>query len=263
MIFHTHIPDAYDFAILLTASIGCSNIASHINSRWFQDGDVNSTKIHWIVKFLIVLWGFYCIPIEKLFHSNWIWQCISVLPAIGLGLFTVQIELYVNRLMARKKTLIVKKPNISRYVYHRVIENKTKGLMHCVSRNSAKLKHTQEHYAHLDSKIKNYSVIDITLVAIFEEIIYRGFLWKISGMFENSWLFSLSCLISIFLFGISHITFGKGQFISKFFLGLICMISVLIVHSVLPAIIIHVVFNLFAYCSAKVESYGLQNGFNY
>ena len=72
-----------------------------------------------------------------------------------------------------------------------------------------------------------YQLNDIVLVAIFEEIIFRGFLWKLALQLPTMLLTVSAWILSVLLFGASHLTLGKGQFISKSLLGIFCMLSVI------------------------------------
>jgi hypothetical protein len=242
---HIHENNVYGLAILITCSLGCSNIASHLYSRWFAHSKINVISIHAIVKLCIVLWGMLFISWRLLFDTAPLLQFGGVFSGIILGWIAVNIELYINRKLVRHAALHVN--HRAQYRYHRKIENKAQGMMKKIISQKVNLRNVQEHHARLDGELNNYQLRDIILVAIFEEILFRGYLYQLGLYCSSLFLTIIVWLTTTILFGASHITLGKGQFLSKTILGSICLLSVVIFHSLLPAIVIHVFFNLFAY----------------
>ncbi len=235
----------YGKAILLTCSLGCSNIASHLHSRWFPQRDVNVVLIHWLVKAVIVLWGLLFIPIFTLFNASALQHLLSIAPALLLGKMGIKIEYIIRRWYMRRQ--VSKTMSQKRYIHYKNMSNKTMGLAVSIQKNKVNLKNVHEHHARLDSQIKQYTLRDIILVAIGEEFIFRGFLWQLSLLWHEKVWVIISLILTVVLFGAAHLTLGKGQFLSKTILGIFCLLSVIVSHSILPAIIIHVIFNIYAY----------------
>jgi hypothetical protein len=236
----------YATAILMLSCLGCSNIASHLHSRWFSHGQINVVLIHWVVKACIVLFGITVISWQTLFNTPVWFELVSVIPAIFLGIAAVKFEYFVCRKNIRSRSsLLVPQPK--RYIYHQPISNATQGIAKHTLITKVNLKNVHEHHSRLDSELKHYSLRDIILVAITEEVIFRGYLWQLCLYFQSKWLSSIALIVTVILFGASHITLGKSQFVSKTFLGATCLLCVLVVHSVIPAIIVHVVFNIYAH----------------
>lgn len=98
-----------------------------------------------------------------------------------------------------------------------------------------------------------------------EEIIFRGFLWQLALLMPSRLLTYLVLVLSVILFGASHISMGRGQFLSKTILGIFCLTPVLLTQCILPAILIHVIFNIFAYHAMKTttQQYTQKRGFSY
>lgn len=235
---------AYAIAIVLTLSLGCSNIASHLYSRWFYSAN-NVILIHWLLKSVIILLGLFLIPIESMFSGSLVIQAVSVPLAIIIGILCVNFEKFINRSFRPRKINEFKSKN--KYVYHDLTKNMTHGLSSQITLPKINLKNIHEHHAGLDSDLRSYQLRDIVLVAISEEIIFRGFLYQMAVNLHSLTLCMFANLLITILFGASHITFGKGQFISKILLGTSCLTLVIMTHCLLPAIIIHVVFNVVAY----------------
>lgn len=245
-LIHTLNSQFYMYTVLLTCSLGCSNIASHLHSRWFSAGSVNVVLLNWIVKAIIITLGIFYISWSSMF-SGPIWmQFLSVIPAIFFGIFCVKLEYFIQRFNLRKGK-VIKTDAPQRYVYLQPISNQTQGIAPAVISNKHNLKNIHEHYARLDSKINNYMLRDIVLVAICEEVIFRGYLYQLSCMFDSQVAVAIALGVTVLLFGISHITLGRGQFLSKTILGMVCLFAVILAHSLLPAVVIHVVFNTYAY----------------
>ncbi len=233
----------YQTVILILLSLGCSNIASHIHSRWFANKAVNVVMLHNVIKFIIVIWGMSLIPIYSLFNAT-IWvQILSFFPALLLAVYSVKIE----RFIYRKNNKIRLVAQIKQYITQKSIENKTQGLAKKNLTNKVNLKNVHEHHARFDSVISGYQLRDIVLIAIFEEIIFRGFLWQLSLKLQIKSLIIISLLSTVILFGATHLTLGRGQFYSKTILGFFCLTEVVLTNSIFPAIVTHVVFNIFAY----------------
>jgi membrane protease YdiL (CAAX protease family) len=95
----------------------------------------------------------------------------------------------------------------------------------------------------------HFELAIIVVIALLEEIIFRGFALHIAFMTIHPFFIFLTIFFSTFLFGLSHIQIGNDQFFAKSFLGLLCVLVTLIFHSLLPAIIIHATLNIFAYFS--------------
>src|SRR5687768_8776733 len=88
--------DSYNLAILVTCSIGCSNIASHIHSRWLAKSAINPLVVHVIIKFLLIIWALFIYP-WHFFNSSIGVNLFSIFPAI-LGAFIVlRIEMNLFR----------------------------------------------------------------------------------------------------------------------------------------------------------------------
>jgi len=245
----TLIPDAktYGIAILLMLSLGCSNIASHIHSRWFAHKRTNSILLQWIVKFFIILFGITIFPIQELFLSP-LWKQLVALPiAVLLGIFALKFEFYIKRILLRRKKYAPQATMNSRYIYHQATASKKFGMTSSHFAGKTNLKNIHEHHAKQDASLTGFNLRDIILVAIGEEIIFRGFLWQFSLLMPSLWLNYTVLIFSVILFGASHISMGKGQFLAKTILGTCCLASVLFAHSILPAIITHVIFNICAY----------------
>lgn len=236
----------YGIAILITCSIGCSNISNHLYSRWLYHKTENMIRVHWVVKLLIIIWGLLFVDLYSLFQGCFWAQIISLFPAIMLGILAVHIEIVIHRRRSVKRRYASYEIK-SHYTVHQTLNNKTNGLSVRSSSNKVNLKNVHEFHARFDAAITHYTLLDIIIVAACEEIIYRGFLWKLAFQL-NCILWTICALLcSVVLFGASHLSLGKGQFLSKTILGGLCMIGVLIVHSVIPAIVTHLVFNISAY----------------
>lgn len=247
MIIHTliHNSKAYDYAVLLNLCIGCSNIASHVYSRWLSQFNWHPMTVQWVVKCITAILGSYVIPLKLIFSHSILFSLLTILPCIAIGLLCVQFELLISRYYSRMKSMSLLKSNQSVCLID--VNNSVCGLSTRAIKNKVNLKKVQEHHAKLQLELKSYHLRDVICVAITEEIIYRGLLWKLSFILPSDLLALVFCFISVLLFSVSHITLGGGQFLSKLILGSFCMVAVILTHTVLSAIVIHVAFNMLAH----------------
>lgn len=79
-----------------------------------------------------------------------------------------------------------------------------------------------------------------------EELLFRGFL-TILCLSLSDFNLSVFCLFMVnSLFALSHINLGYLHIITKFILGVICLVSFLLLDNILISMCIHAAFNLLA-----------------
>ncbi|HDR7793367.1 TPA: CPBP family intramembrane metalloprotease [Bacillus luti] len=83
------------------------------------------------------------------------------------------------------------------------------------------------------------------LTPIFEELIFRGF---ILHFFSERFPFWIAAVVTSFFFGIAH-TYSLGVMVITFFLGLLMAILCKKTKSIIPAILFHIMNNMFAFLS--------------
>lgn len=254
MNFLTLTPDVqfYCHAVLIMWCLGGSGIATHIYIRWFANSRISSQSMQCIVKGFICITASMLIPIGALFSAP-IWlQILSVPIGFIMGRMVVALELFINRYTYRKKSVMfLKKSSVdSFYISHAGPKGKMASLSSNIIQNKSNLKQLHDQGIANESNMRSFSLLAIILIAIFEEIIFRGFLIQYCFSLSKPWV-AISMITTVVIFGVSHAGLGVYQMITKTGLGAICLGAVLIFHSVLPAIIIHAVLNWAAYQQIK------------
>ncbi len=230
------IPDVrlYSLMVLSMWCLGSSNIASHIYSRFFIDFKVNSLTIQMITKGVICLMGTSLFSMDALFDAPPFTQCVSILIGFFIGFIVVKIELKINRLYR------------TRHDHKKIRDNTYSVTSTLVKKTRTHLKSLHEHYVSHEKSDQNFSLMIIILIAIFEEILFRGYLVQCCLLLPGVWV-DAALMMTVVVFGLSHASLGLHQILSKTLLGGSCLLSVLFFHTILPALIIHSFFNWRAY----------------
>lgn len=82
------------------------------------------------------------------------------------------------------------------------------------------------------------------LVGALEEVLYRGVLLSLALELPSPGLIALGVGLGVSAFALSHVELGAEEVLAKVPLSLLTTASVLALHTVAPAIVIHVLFNL-------------------
>lgn len=251
MNFHTLIPELKDYilAIMLTWCLGSSNLASHIHSRYFAHSTIEPLVIQCIVKGLICLAVLGIVSIHDLFATTITWQLISVPLGLVVGWFVVKMELIINRFTQRRNSenrFMPKGKN--NYYYSRTGPGNAILSLASTYRffHKSNLKKIHEHYVAYETKRAPFSLVTIVLIAVFEEMLFRGCLVQCCYLLPAA-LCKVALISTVIVFGMSHVSFGLWQVIAKTILGGFCMATVLICHTVLPALIVHGYLNCVAF----------------
>lgn len=83
--------------------------------------------------------------------------------------------------------------------------------------------------------------------AALEEVLFRGVLVELSLSLRSPALTATCLLASLLAFALTHVALGWAEVFAKLPLGALALISVLLLPSVVPAILAHVLFNLHAW----------------
>ncbi|MFD6507692.1 MULTISPECIES: CPBP family intramembrane glutamic endopeptidase [Bacillus] len=81
------------------------------------------------------------------------------------------------------------------------------------------------------------------LTPIFEELIFRGFILR---FLSERFPFWIAAVLTSFFFGIAH-TYSLGVMVITFFMGLLMAILCKKTNSIIPAMLFHIMNNMFAF----------------
>ena len=195
-------------------TLGSFFVASHLHERLLTKYKIQLIDSNLIVKLLIAMFGSVVVSIYPLLHGSYEIQILGAILGTGMGYAIFNVELY-----------LVKTSNDSVY-----FAPKDKPIINIKNSNTI--------------INDNLTYLPYVMVAVLEEIIFRGYLTTIALNLSNFSL-SLLALISIILvFAFNHINLGIISVITKFLLGIVCLLSFLITHTILTPVFIHVTFNI-------------------
>lgn len=96
--------------------------------------------------------------------------------------------------------------------------------------------------------IRPWGLMELSVVAIAEEVLYRGVVCSTYfSIVDVSFSAFVLLIVSCFIFGISHDAFGLRQVLLKTAYGGFLCLSVIVSHVLLSAIIAHLLLNLFSW----------------
>lgn len=252
----TLIPEANSFGLitLILLCLSSSSIASFVHMRYLSTYNVDIVFSNTLVKFLIVIYGLLIIPLSLLFHATWFNLIISIPAGVIIGLVTVQLDRKVIRYFFRKRNFVQgyndqptgSDPTTVR-TYSRRMNiagndnvNKKSQLM------NNKLTRFSEH-----NPLKDYGLVSVIGVAIFEEIIFRGFLIGLCLAIPSLLMQTITISLLVLFFAVIHVDLGWEQVLAKTILGVTTTLLRLIFGNLYAPIIAHVVLNAIAYFEYK------------
>jgi hypothetical protein len=246
-----HKMNSYDIAILVVYCLGSLPLAAHIYYRWLASKGINFLLVYSAVMCFTIAWGFMIFEVFQIFGyspSDWI---ISLPIGFTIGIIAgwsdrIIVQYLSRRLLLDKVSFKNTRSNIRlnyrgsytvRKLKHlpiagRLAKRRTMGLPNI---QLAMLELTEDH---------RFAFLYLVLVAVLEELIYRGFLVKACFLLPTNFLIVGALTASVALFALSHVRFGWSHVLAKLPLSILAMISVLCLRTVVPAIVAHVVFNM-------------------
>jgi|GEM_PF-3442988 len=241
--------ETYGVTILAIFSLASFTIARRFHLSRGSGGHIDFVKVNLIVKSLIVLYGLLLIPMQNLFSLKFSTEFVACLAGIVLGIFYIRIEKKIIRYFARnEKTKNKQKQYMLKASKVHVIKARSLGLSNNnFFRRHNSLSNQQKNvfdYAEL-CKIK---LMHLLLIAILEEIIFRGYLTYITLNISLNIYNEIIVLIFIaFLFAFSHASYSWPQIASKFIFGIMALFVFMCFGTLTSAISSHLYLNAIAY----------------
>lgn len=234
----THNAMVYAIASITILTLGSFYVCSHLYERWLQQFKWSLMDVNALVKGLIVLLGFTVVSPNTLFNKNPLIELGSLFLGCFVGYLFLRLEMAaIKRFPHQKKFDGVTGPTPSTSKAYN-IRNTLNKKLHSALPNT-----------------NHYSYCSTGAVGVFEELLFRGFL-TILCLGISDFNLSVICLVSVnVVFALSHINLGTLHIATKFILGLVCLISFLLIGSILISIAIHASFNLMAVKKLRGLSY--------
>ena len=218
MIAHTliHNSNIYPMMTLLVLSCSCFMLANYGSSK--LNYKINIITMNIIVKGFIVCYGLLIIPLTQLIPISINMMGPSLIMSIGLFFMFILMEKTIHKLQWRYK-LSTSSHHIQPQ-HNNAFSNKSS--VQTMSLSSISHRHpigaTRQH-DQTEQAIKNIMFNSpwylFLIIALLEEIIFRGFLVNIAFKVDSFVITVLLLCFFNFIFGISHLMMGWGQFFFK------------------------------------------------
>lgn len=228
-----HSGDIYEYTVLILNGLGASSIAAALEPL-LRSSRISFLHVYGLLLLAVVLWGAFIFDIRSLIGS-----CFSYMSAVPLGLLLGFLSTRADRTILK---LLSKRQSIGpkhRFQNKTIRPIKTERLDIGIG-GSSKVRQNIDNRSVLDP---GYKLLSLLMIAILEEVFYRGWLLNIATMLPSSWLQSLAVAVSIGVFSLIHIRFGWEHVIAKLPLGIFALLGVLVTGSIFTAIIAHGWFN--------------------
>jgi len=250
----THDLDIYAIVIFVLFGLASFNFSYYLFSRWLSNSKLSILQVNVFVKFGIVIAGCFLIPVHWLFQASLFAYILSFPVGLGIGAVSVYFEKWIMRRSLRKNASdsFTNRPIFSETSSPN--EHKIKPINLFISsqepvRRSIGLKKIS------DNKNMSMDWLSLISLAILEEIIFRGFLLTIFKELVYPYpLKVIGIIITILVFGLSHLLNGNAQMKSKVFFASLVTVASLLLNTMLPAIISHLYLNHIAYKLSKNSS---------
>lgn len=214
----------YAITSLVMLTIGSFYICNQVHHRWLSQFKISLMDTNALIKLFIALLGFSIVSWRPLLEANYQIQLICLFIGIGIGFFFVDIETYILRHTPNKN--FVKSP----------LSNTSQSLIKSILSRAKPAK--------INHDLPSYHSTMIT--GACEEILYRGFMTVLCMNFLNIYSSIFCLLLFTLFFALSHLSLGSAHVLSKFILGLICLLSYLYTKTIVTPIMIHMTFNIIA-----------------
>jgi hypothetical protein len=245
----TLIPDAgsYGIAILVTLSLGSFTLGHQIFLRWSKSTSLTLLEINFVVKALVVCWGSLIFPISALFGHSTTSQIYGVMLGIPAGWLAVRADTTIMRRVLRKQTDISNHAGkIGSHLKSQSRVSSPVGFRGSWAKVPPRRGGRLDYFA-VNSIGVDSSLTFLTLVAVCEELLFRGFLILSCSLLQIPLAKWVALLIITLLFAASHISIRPSQAFAKLPLSVLATISVLCLGTVVPAIVMHVYVNAMAW----------------
>jgi membrane protease YdiL (CAAX protease family) len=246
--------DAYAVAVAVVFCLGIYSMSTLVQERWLSRWKhVDFWSVHVGTMTVVVLWCSFVLGVAAISHTTLRNALLSIPTGILLGWAAIWIDRAIVRAIARRDSR--KRIRDRQGQRHGPLKS-PRGLMpgstRAISPGADSLSarrgqgtgNVRTPAARPSSNKKVlFTLWILILIAVLEEIIFRGFLVEACLMISQPSLRAAALAGTVVVFGIGHVQFGWTQVFAKLPLGALAMASVLSLKTVLPAIFIHALFN--------------------
>lgn len=251
---HILIPEAYIYGIAILVIFGLSpfSLALHIYSWGLLGKRVGFFAFYNGVMIFIIVWGLLLFNADQIIGNSLLTWIFSI--PLGLAVGWVAgwsdrtIIRYASRrqLIRRNASIRGRKTSIMRIRSDWNLPTRSVHLP--ITNRLAKRRvislHKGQQSFQLSLEHQQFGFWPIVIVAILEELIFRGFLVQACFLLPRSFLITIALVGIVLVFSFAHIQFGWPHVLAKMPLSVLAMIAVIVLGTVLPAVVAHMVFNI-------------------
>lgn len=249
---------AYSIAIVAVCGLGSITLSAHLHARWFSQR-TEFILVHSVVLSLLVSFFWFLCPLHIELGTTWLHAIWGIFLGGTGAWLALRLDLYIVRLMTRSKPASRQRPsNTEPRVRLRSV---SMGLASESTRPRLVGAQKMQEQVEQNSEAIRLRPILLGLVAILEEVIFRGYLLKLCQLLPYPSLGVLAGIGAICVFGMSHVFFGWLQAVAKIALGVIATLVTVLSGGILGAIIVHVLFNIAVW--HKTERFRIKSSDSY
>lgn len=237
---------------LLILAIASTNIAGYVYCRYCQKTALGLIDVNVLVKAFILGWGLFTGVTGTFPVWNGLLRMTLGFPsALLLGWLAIVLDRRLIRFFHRRSSQKGKTPPL-REVHVTTTSLCDLGLAEksAVENRAVRLNNNVSKFNH-EKDIGRYGLVSVSLVAVLEELLFRGILVNAIFLVPGPSLKAALLLVNVFLFGLVHLSLGWDQVMAKTVLGALTTFALLVFGSLVFPILIHLFINIYAYQENK------------
>lgn len=232
---------AYGLAVLVVYSLSSFSLAWQLCGKWARDPALSFLPVHLAIMALTVAWG--CVIVDSrpiLGRAASVWA-LSLPLGVVIGLCAFWSDRAILRHLARRGLGAGGRPIRARLPQERFRPG---------SLQAARYRRS------VSSVAKRRTPALLVLAGTFEELLFRGVLVSASLTLPHPTLVAAALVGTVAVFALSHVEFGWPHVLALLPLGTLTTVAVLSLHTVAPAIMAHVLFNLRTWSAGRAAAGG-------
>lgn len=266
MDYHTSIrtlipeADSYGIAILVVVSLGSFMLAGDVWSRWTAGTRISVFHVYCGIIGFLCAWGFLVVDSSLIPGSSALGWVLSLPVGLAVGHLARRgdravVRAFNRRTVMRRRDDLSSRPGAA--MMRPQVRPSFAGTLPFTGGQQARRRLiTRRTRRSLPSSFaaQNPTLPVLVIGAGFEELVFRGFLVSVCFLLPHAALTALALVGTVAAFALFHVWFGWAHVLAKLPLGLLCLVAVLALGTVLPAIVAHVLFNFDVWKDLKSTS---------
>jgi MFS family permease len=234
-------PEAHVYAVtaLAICSAVCAPLAGYLQAWWPRAQPPRFLPVYVATMTLVAVLALLLLRLPSLTRISWAALAVSVPVGLAAGGLAICCDSTTWRLLRRRKR------NRGRLQGPRI------------SRNLSSPGAAGSDWlapAPFGREASPVSLLSLLIaVAALEEVLFRGVLVDLILVLSSPALVVVFLTLTVVCFALSHLYWGWGEVLAKSSLGALALVSVLALRTIAPAIIAHVLFNIWTWIRARTS----------